>query len=72
MFELGLTMARSVCAEMGVSLELVQSGLKTRNIAAVRQRIVDRLRAETNLSWREIGIIVGRAKGFRGARRGVK
>lgn len=60
------------CLTHGVSVDLVCSTLRTRNVARVRRIIVARLRKETNLSWVEIGMSLGRmGKSFRGAERPV-
>lgn len=62
----------NTCLQEGVSVDLVCSPLRTRTVARVRRLVVARLRKETNLSWVEIGMSLGRmGKSFRGAERPV-
>lgn len=70
MFREAETIILNECLVHGVSVDLVCSQLRTRNVVRVRRIIVARLRQETNLSWTEIGMALGRTtKSFRGAQR---
>jgi len=57
------------CAVMGITVEDLMSGRRTRTIASARREIALTLRESTSLSWAEIGSVVGlkgspRAKDF--------
>ena len=43
----------------GLSDDALHSPLRFRSIGIVRQRIIGRLRTETDMSWREIAYVVG-------------
>lgn len=47
----------------GLSREAFTSGLRTRTIAHCRRTLINRLRLETPLSWREIELTLGLHKG---------
>ena len=47
------------CEKEGISVKDLWESGRTRTISAVRQRIIKRLRDETRLSWKEIGMLVG-------------
>lgn len=58
------------CAVVGITVEDLMSGRRTRTIAAARREIALTLRETTTLSWNEIGSVVGlkgtpREKDFR-------
>ena len=72
MFRRAESILLDVALTEGVALDLIRSRTRTKNVVAARKIVVARLRAETDLSWREIGMVVGRpCKGFRGAERPV-
>lgn len=47
------------CALYGIRQEWLTSGRKTRHVSEFRQYMTKRLREETRLSWREIGLLLG-------------
>jgi len=49
-----------VSLRTGVSVELIRSGLRTATVAEARHLAAERLRQETDLSWREIGLVLGK------------
>jgi len=49
-----------VALTTGVSIDLIRSPLRTRTIVGARREVCRRLLAETDLSWREIGMVVGK------------
>ena len=50
--------ARS-CQDVGIPGEWLVGGLRTPTVAKLRQALVVRLRRDTDLSWREIGLLCG-------------
>jgi len=62
----------SECLRHGVPIPYVKSTGKTRSVARCRAAIVARLRVDTDLSWKEIGLVLGRSvHNFRGSVRPV-
>jgi len=53
-----------VALDLGVSIDLIKSRLRTPTVVAARKECAKRLRAETALSWREIGIVLGKPKRY--------
>lgn len=47
------------CIKFGITVEELWKAGRTRSYAALRRTIVYRLRMETKLSWKEIGMLVG-------------
>lgn len=47
------------CEKAGITVKELWTWGRTKTISAIRQRIIRRLRNETELSWREIGMLVG-------------
>lgn len=51
---------QSIALEWGISTDMLRSRIRTRTIGRARQAAIKRLREQTNLSWREIGFVVGK------------
>jgi len=49
-----------VALRTGVSVDLIRGRHRTRTIARARALAAARLRHETDLSWREIGMVLGK------------
>lgn len=45
--------------ETGIPMDMLTKKGRTKNVAIAKKRIRQRIRAETDLSWREIDIIMG-------------
>ena len=48
-----------MCEAEGIPGEWLVGGLRTLTVARLRQSLVVRLRRDTHLSWREIGLLCG-------------
>lgn len=72
MFRRAEAILLDVALTEGVSVDLIRSYSRTKNVAQARKIVIRRLRAETDLSWREIGLTLGRSStSFRGSERPV-
>lgn len=62
MFRRAESIILDVAFEEGVSVDLIRSRIRTRTVVRTRQRVVRRLRQETDLSWSEIAMVLGRSQ----------
>lgn len=61
MFRRAESIMLDVAFEEGVSVDLIRSRIRTRSVVRARKIVVRRLRWETDLSWREIAMVLGRS-----------
>ncbi len=47
------------CLNHGITQKELREGGRTKTLSQIRRQIIMRLRKETELSWREIGSLVG-------------
>lgn len=52
-------MLLDAAALYGIRLEWLTGGRRTKTVSQFRQMMVRRFRQETDLSWREIGLLLG-------------
>jgi len=59
MFRIAEVIINIEALKNGISAEQLLHGPRTKTIGPARQELIRRLRAETDLSWREIGMMCG-------------
>lgn len=69
MFDKAEFIIRAACLHAGIPVSVLREGRRTKTLAHIRQDIATELRKETTLSWAEIGMLIGRARTYRGRRK---
>jgi len=59
-FRLAEAIVLDIAFEYGLTTDMLRHGPRTKHIARARQVAMKRLRTATDLSWREIGMVLGR------------
>lgn len=65
MFRKAQNIILDVALEHGISIEMLRGPGRTRTVARARQEACRRLREQTDLSWSEIAMAVGRKSAIR-------